>query len=67
MAGANGARAMVSRRWEMQFLSDLYVRCPECEGTRYRPEVLKYLLDGKSIREILQMTVSEAFAVLLGT
>jgi excinuclease ABC subunit A len=47
---------------EMQFLSDLYVRCPECEGTRYRPEVLEYLLDGKSIRDVLQMTVSEAYA-----
>jgi excinuclease ABC subunit A len=45
---------------EMQFLSDLYVRCPECEGTRYRPEVLQYLLDSKSIRDLLQMTVSEA-------
>lgn len=47
---------------EMQFLSDLYVRCPECEGTRYRPEVLAYLLDGRSIRDVLQMTVSEALA-----
>ncbi len=33
---------------EMQFLSDLYVTCPECEGKRYQPHALKILLDGKS-------------------
>ena len=45
---------------EMQFLSDLYVRCAECEGRRFQPHVLKVLLHGKSVHNLLQMTVSEA-------
>ena len=45
---------------EMQFLSDLFVRCAECEGNRYQPHVLKVQLKGKSIHEVLQLTVSEA-------
>ncbi len=47
---------------EMQFLSDLYVRCPECEGTRYQPHILRIRLNGKSIRDVLEMTVTEAIA-----
>src|SRR5207248_4392703 len=45
---------------EMQFLSDLLVRCAECEGKRFQPHVLKVRLDGKSIHDVLQLTVSEA-------
>jgi excinuclease ABC subunit A len=45
---------------EMQFLSDLYVRCAECEGTRFQPHVLKVKLHGKSIHDVLTLTVSEA-------
>lgn len=45
---------------EMQFLSDLYVTCPECEGKRYTPEALEIELEGKSVHEILRMTVTEA-------
>ncbi len=45
---------------EMQFLSDLYVRCAECEGRRFQPHVLKVQLRGKSIHDVLQLTVSEA-------
>ena len=48
---------------EMQFLSDLYVRCAECEGRRFQPHVLKVQLHGKSIHDVLEMTVSEAIAV----
>ncbi|MEQ1854496.1 MAG: excinuclease ABC subunit A, partial [Chthoniobacteraceae bacterium] len=44
----------------MQFLSDVFVRCPECEGRRYQPHVLKIRLDGKSIHEVLELTVTEA-------
>jgi len=47
---------------EMQFLSDVYLRCPDCDGKRYRPEVLEVRLRGKSIADALQMTVSEAVA-----
>jgi excinuclease ABC subunit A len=45
---------------EMQFLSDVFVRCPECEGRRYQPHVLKVDLAGKNICEVLDLTVSEA-------
>jgi excinuclease ABC subunit A len=45
---------------EMQFLSDLYVRCAECEGRRFQPHVLRVKLHGKSIHDVLEMTVSEA-------
>jgi excinuclease ABC subunit A len=45
---------------EMQFLSDLYVPCAECEGRRFQPHVLKVQLHGKSIHDLLGLTVSEA-------
>ena len=50
---------------EMQFLSDLYLKCPNCNGKRYRPEVLEVTinLDGQhdvSIADVLDMTVSQA-------
>jgi len=52
---------------EMQFLSDVYLRCPDCDGRRYRAEVLEIkLLRGaappKSIADVLDLTVSEALA-----
>jgi len=50
------------QRIEMQFLSDVYLRCPDCDGTRYRAEVLEVRLEGKSIADVLEMTVSEARA-----
>ena len=49
---------------EMQFLSDVYLRCPDCDGKRYRPEVLEVMLtrNGKdyNVADVLDMTVSEA-------
>ncbi|MFN7561226.1 MAG: excinuclease ABC subunit UvrA [Prosthecobacter sp.] len=45
---------------EMQFLSDLFVTCPECEGKRYKPHALKILLHGKSIHDVLSMTIDDA-------
>ncbi|HRH95984.1 MAG TPA: ATP-binding cassette domain-containing protein, partial [Prosthecobacter sp.] len=45
---------------EMQFLSDLYVTCPECEGRRYQPHALKILLHGKSIHVVLGLTAEES-------
>ena len=45
---------------EMQFLSDVYLRCPDCDGKRFRAEVLEVKLRGLSIADVLDMTVSEA-------
>ncbi|MEP6699642.1 MAG: excinuclease ABC subunit UvrA, partial [Verrucomicrobiota bacterium] len=45
---------------EMQFLSDLYVRCAECEGRRFQAHVLRVRLHERSIHDVLQMTVSAA-------
>jgi excinuclease ABC subunit A len=45
---------------EMQFLSDLYVRCAECEGRRFQPHVLRVKVYGKSIHDVLELTVGEA-------
>jgi excinuclease ABC subunit A len=50
---------------EMQFLSDVYLRCPDCDGKRFRDEVLEITVGGHgerthSISEVLEMTVSEA-------
>ncbi len=45
---------------EMQFLSDVYLRCPDCDGQRYRPEILSLQWNGRSVAEVLDMTVSEA-------
>ena len=45
---------------EMQFLSDVYVTCEQCHGTRYKDEVLEVEYKGKNIAEILKMSVDEA-------
>ncbi len=51
---------------EMQFLSDVYLRCPDCDGRRFRPEVLEVTITNKSIADVLDMTVSEALAFFHG-
>ncbi|MBI4175504.1 excinuclease ABC subunit UvrA, partial [Candidatus Berkelbacteria bacterium] len=45
---------------EMHFLPDLYMTCSLCGGTRYKPEVLTVRYLGKTIAEVLDMTVTEA-------
>jgi excinuclease ABC subunit A len=48
------------QKLEMYFVEDVYVSCQECEGRRYRPEVLQVAYKGRSISQVLQMTVDEA-------
>ncbi|PXW99557.1 excinuclease ABC subunit A [Sphaerotilus hippei] len=49
---------------EMQFLSDVYLRCPDCDGTRYRAELREVKIErlGKamSISDVLELTVADA-------
>jgi excinuclease ABC subunit A len=45
---------------EMQFLSDVYLRCPDCDGRRYRNEILEARIENKSIADVLALTVHEA-------
>jgi excinuclease ABC subunit A len=49
---------------EMQFLSDVYLRCPDCDGKRYRPEILEVTIErgGRllNVADVLELTVSEA-------
>ena len=47
---------------EMQFLADVELICEECRGTRYKAAVLEVHYHGKSIHDVLQMTVREALA-----
>jgi excinuclease ABC subunit A len=53
---------------EMQFLSDVFIRCPECDGRRYRPHILEVKVHGTenewSIADMLEATVDEAFKFL---
>jgi excinuclease ABC subunit A len=46
---------------DMQFLPDVIMTCPECNGRRYKPQVLEVTVAGKNIDDLLQMTVREAF------
>ncbi|TYK72166.1 excinuclease ABC subunit A [Comamonas sp. Z3] len=49
---------------EMQFLSDVYLRCPDCNGTRYRPEILEVKIERNgqplNVADVLEITVAEA-------
>ncbi|MFN4329467.1 MAG: excinuclease ABC subunit UvrA [Limnobacter sp.] len=59
MCGGNGFEHV-----EMQFLSDVYLRCGECNGTRYRPEALEVTIErhGQTLNmaQVLELTVDQA-------
>ncbi|MBV7456121.1 excinuclease ABC subunit UvrA [Acidovorax sp. sif1233] len=52
---------------EMQFLSDVYLRCPDCDGKRYRPEILEITIErggrALNVADVLALTVAEAAAL----
>ena len=45
---------------EMHFLPDVYIQCPECHGKRYNREALEITYKGKTISDVLDMTVEQA-------
>jgi excinuclease ABC subunit A len=54
------------KRIDMRFMADVYMRCPECQGTRYRREVLEVKYRGLNIAEVLDLSVREAFNFFRG-
>ncbi|HXX54020.1 MAG TPA: excinuclease ABC subunit UvrA [Thermodesulfovibrionales bacterium] len=51
------------QKMEMYFFEDIYVKCEECGGKRYTPEALRVSYNGRSIVDILDMTVVQAAEV----
>ena len=49
-------------RVEMQFLADVFVPCDQCDGRRFKPQVLEVKYRGKNINQVLDLTVREALA-----
>ncbi|OUV02472.1 MAG: excinuclease ABC subunit A [Betaproteobacteria bacterium TMED82] len=50
---------------EMQFLSDIFIECESCKGTRYKPEILKIHYKNLSISDVLALTVNQALQFFL--
>jgi len=49
-------------RVEMQFLADVFVPCDQCDGKRFKPQVLEVRYRGKNVNQVLDLTVREALA-----
>ena len=47
-------------RVEMQFLADVFVPCDQCDGKRFKPQVLEVRYKGRNVHQVLDMTVREA-------
>ena len=51
---------------DMQFLADVFMKCSQCGGTRYRREILDVAYRGRNIADVLELTVREAFTFFRG-
>jgi excinuclease ABC subunit A len=51
-----------ARKVEMQFFADVYLTCEACDGSRFKPAILEVRYKGKTIHDVLTMTVREALA-----
>ncbi|WP_458413283.1 excinuclease ABC subunit UvrA [Schinkia sp. CFF1] len=47
-------------KYDMGFVSDLYITCPDCKGSRYKEEILQITYNDKSIAAVLELAVEEA-------
>jgi excinuclease ABC subunit A len=54
-------------RVEMQFLADVFVPCEQCDGRRFKSQVLDVRYRGKNVTQVLDMTVREALTFFAGT
>jgi excinuclease ABC subunit A len=54
-------------RVEMQFLADVFVPCEQCDGMRFKPQVLEVRYKGKNVHQVLDMTVREALTFFSGS
>jgi len=54
------------KKIDMRFMADVYMKCPECHGARYRREVLEVKYRGLSIADVLNLSVREAFNFFRG-
>ena len=54
-------------RVEMQFLADVFVPCDQCDGKRFRPQVLEVRYKGRNIDQVLDLTVREALTFFGGS
>ena len=54
-------------RVEMQFLADVFVPCDQCDGKRFRPQVLEVRYKGRNIDQVLDLTVREALTFFAGS
>jgi len=54
------------QKLEMYFFEDVYVTCQECEGRRYRPDVLQVTYKNRNISKVLKQTVDEAVEFFAG-
>jgi excinuclease ABC subunit A len=53
-------------RVEMQFLADVFVPCEQCDGKRFRPQVLEVRYKGRNVDQVLDLTVREALTFFGG-